>query len=381
MRILVIADCLPFPPIGGGRLGIYNRVQAIAVEHDITMIGFTYDIEPVSPPVNVVAVPWEAPLSPSNEPLFASWTASERLILEVIEQVSKNSFDLVIIENSYMARVLAVLPEKLPKVLDMHDVHSLMAQRAIERTTGESRTAAILEAERTIHYESSVAKQCVLCLVLSESEAKAARSLLKVAHIEIVASGIDTKTLIPSEVTPIKGYVLFTGSMDYAPNIEAVTYFSERVLPLICERVPGMQFHIVGARPTDSVLALAAENVVIHGQVPDIRPYFQRAEVVVVPLLHGGGIRLKILEAAACGKPIVSTSLGAEGLDFTNGLNIIIADTAPTFADNVVLLLEDETKRKQLGQNARKASLAYDCEEIGDRLRSILRSLAEELGL
>src|SRR5262249_34722231 len=128
------------------------------------------------------------------------------------------------------------------------------------------------------------------------------------------------------------GQLLFTGSMNYWPNQEAVQYFTKDVLPLIRQAIPATTFHVVGTSPSDEVRRLACEHVVVHGAVPDMRPYFRDAELVVVPLLSGGGTRLKILEAAASGKAIVSTSLGAEGLEFCPGRDLIIGDSPAELA-------------------------------------------------
>jgi glycosyltransferase involved in cell wall biosynthesis len=175
-------------------------------------------------------------------------------------------------------------------------------------------------------------------------------------------------------VTP--GYLLFTGVMNYAPNVEAVRYFAAEILPLIQAEVPGVTFHIAGSRPAPEVRALASGSVFIHGSVPDMRAYFQQACVVVVPLLQGGGTRLKILDAAACGKPIVSTSLGAEGLDFVNGRDLILADSPPGFAQAVGALLADAKRRSELSQGARRAAEQYEWLKIGSQFRASVREFA-----
>jgi len=128
----------------------------------------------------------------------------------------------------------------------------------------------------------------------------------------------------------------------------------------------------VGASPGKEVKRLACEHVVVHGTVPDMRPYYRDAAIVVVPLLHGGGTRLKILEAGACGKAIVSTSVGAEGLDFCPGRDLVLADSAEDFAEAVIRLRGDEGQRAHLGRSARQASLKYDWTGLGTRLSRIL---------
>jgi len=151
-------------------------------------------------------------------------------------------------------------------------------------------------------------------------------------------------------------YLLYTGLMSYDPNVGAVRHFVAEVLPLIRQEI-NAAFHIVGAGPTEEVQALASESVIVHGSVPDMRPYFDAAMAVVVPLLEGGGTRLKILEAAASGKAIVSTSLGAEGLNLRHDEDLLIADSAPEFAAAVIRLCKDAGLRWRLGQQARSASL------------------------
>src|SRR5207302_3407106 len=136
--------------------------------------------------------------------------------------------------------------------------------------------------------------------------------------------------------------------------------FTTDILPLIQREVLLATFHIAGANPAPEVRALASDSVFIHGSVPDMRPYFYQASIVVVPLLHGGGTRLKILDAAACGKPIVSTPMGAEGLDFMDGRDLVLADSASGFAQAVVGLLSDPRRRSELSHAARRKAEGYD---------------------
>jgi glycosyltransferase involved in cell wall biosynthesis len=178
-----------------------------------------------------------------------------------------------------------------------------------------------------------------------------------------------------AQVTP--GYLLFTGMMNYEPNLEAVRYFVKEILPLIRADVPYATFHIAGTNPSPEVIALAAEGVYIHASVPDMRPYFHQACVVVVPLLHGGGTRLKILDAAACGKPIVSTSVGAEGLNFADGRDLLLADSAPGFAQTVIGLLSNPDRQAELSRWARRAAEAYDWSDIASEFCSVMTGIAQ----
>src|SRR5262249_47226836 len=149
--------------------------------------------------------------------------------------------------------------------------------------------------------------------------------------------------------------VVFTGSMDWMPNEDAMVHFVERILPRIAAAVPGVKMTIVGRNPSRRVLELAAagSTVNVTGRVDDVRPYLDRAAVCVVPLRIGGGTRLKIFEAMAMGKPVVATTVGAEGLPVRPGRELLIADEPESFAASVVSLLQNPRAAKLLGLSAR----------------------------
>jgi glycosyltransferase involved in cell wall biosynthesis len=168
--------------------------------------------------------------------------------------------------------------------------------------------------------------------------------------------------------------MLFTGTMDYEPNVRAMQWFCEKILPRIRQMHAQAHLHIAGANPAQEVRSLACDHVVVHGKVPDMKPHFDAAEIVVVPLQHGGGTRLKILDAAACGKPIVSTSLGAEGLQCVPGRDLQLADTDEEFSRVVGHLLTDGHLRSTLGQSARKFAEAYDWQRITRQFLQLIDS-------
>jgi glycosyltransferase involved in cell wall biosynthesis len=397
MRILVIAPDLPFPPVGGGQLRTYHLLRSLAARHEITLVGFVWGGDPPPPPfpVRVVGVAWDWPelykemkagdgpawrrafdrlSDEAGEPWFVSCYESAAM-MAALRSLGPEGFHLVLIEHTMMARFIPALPEGVPKVLDLIDVHSLIERRAVEETPEQEREARRREADRTLRFEKDAASQCDLCLAVSEDEAAAARRLLGAHRVQVLPNGVDTEFFTPSGDGTAKGYLLFTGLMNYWPNVEAVRFFCSETLPLIVRQSPWTTFHVVGSKPTDEVLGLGCERVVIHGSVPDTRPFFREAESVVVPLLHGGGTRLKILEAAACGKPVVTTSLGVEGLDFRHGEDLLVADSPGAFAQAVLALGGDEGLRGNLGRNARAVALGYDWGIIGDRLGRIVDEL------
>jgi glycosyltransferase involved in cell wall biosynthesis len=170
----------------------------------------------------------------------------------------------------------------------------------------------------------------------------------------VIPTGVDTEYFQPSAEPEQPGTMAFTGTMDWMPNEDGVVYFCDKILPLIRRDVHDACFWVVGRRPPRRVQALASGHVVVTGAVDDIRPYLGKAALCVVPLRSGSGTRIKIFEAMAMGKAVVSTSMGAEGLPVSHGENIILADDPADFARQAVQLLRDPHRRAQLGRAARR---------------------------
>jgi glycosyltransferase involved in cell wall biosynthesis len=401
MRILMLNSEIPFPPITGAQSRTFHLLKGLSAEHDVTLVGFSWDSQSsptiCSLPVEVICVPW-APSEPyrkmyegdpsvsqaayrhlayeSAEPWFVSYYNSATMESLLAELMSR-SFDLILIEHSFMARFLPFLRPDVPKVLDMHNVHTLMAWRRAQEKSGSEKDDAVKEFERIQFFEQTVCSACQLCLCCSDQDAEAARHFLNIEHSRVIPNGVDIAMMTAGNAQVTPGYLLFTGMMNYEPNLEAVRYFVKEILPLIRAEVPYATFHIAGTNPSPEVIALAAEGVYIHASVPDMRPYFHQACVVVVPLLHGGGTRLKILDAAACGKPIVSTSVGAEGLNFADGRDLLLADSAPGFAQTVIGLLSNPDRQAELSRWARRAAEAYDWSDIASEFCSVMTGIAQ----
>ena len=212
-------------------------------------------------------------------------------------------------------------------------------------------------------------------MAVSAEEAAAARSLLGATQVHMVPNGVDTSYFAPASGRRDPGKVLFTGRMSYSPNAEAAVQFAKRVLPLVLREVPHARFHVVGDAPSVEVEALG-ETVAIHGRVGDIRMHQRTAEVVVVPVRSGGGTRLKLLEAAACGNAVVTTPLGVEGLTFEPGRDLLVAETDVDFAAAVVDLLRDPDRRAALGVRARAAACRYEWKGIGEAFLQVIEAIA-----
>jgi polysaccharide biosynthesis protein PslH len=394
LRILVLSASIPFPPISGGKLRTYHLMRALSRRHDLTLVGFTYGEQAGAPTirVRVVPVPWEPPPlyqqmngsdaaaaqraadrlnRDGDDPWCVNWADSSAMET-AIRRLCEEDFDMVLVEGTPMARFPQVLPDDVPRVLDFFDVYTRM------RLRNDGSDAAAFEAERTRRFERGAALQCDLCLAVSEEEAAAVKELLGVEHVRVVPNGVDTARFTPAASDPDPASLLFVGTLSYRPNSEGVGHFAKRILPRIHDEVPEAVLHVVGVDPPHEVTALAGERVAVQGMVPDVLPYYHRAAVVVVPLLSGGGTKIKVLEAAACGKAIVATTVGVDGLPFRDGEDLVVADSDEDFARAVASLLNDGARRGALGTNARLAALDFDWEAIGNRFRQLIESVCDE---
>lgn len=372
--------------------------RALAAGHDVTLLGFAYDSSSESPPFDLTVheVPWSWPPlyrqlqdgepgwedayrildEEGDEPWFVSASGSTEMA-HAIEAVLADGIDVVIFEGTDMARFAFMVPSTIPVVVDFMDVHTRIAQREVARLAPANRERAEHEAGRTLRFERRLADRCAACLVCSEREAETAREVLGFRRVFVVPNGVAPEYFAPADAAAEEfGFLLFTGTMSYPPNVEAAHHFALEILPEVRREVPEAAFHVVGKAPTREVRGLASDGVRIHADVPDVRPYYRRASVVVVPLLQGGGTRIKILEAAACAKAVVTTTMGVEGLDFRPPRELLVADGASGFASAVVELLRSPRQRAALGLAAHRRSRDYHWSAIEPRVRAIVEDVA-----
>jgi glycosyltransferase involved in cell wall biosynthesis len=207
---------------------------------------------------------------------------------------------------------------------------------------------------RMLHFERTAAAGFDGVIGVSDEDCKIMRDELGLKNVlGSVPTGVDADFFQAGTVPKKPRSVVFLGSMDWMPNIDAVVYFVEAIFPEIKKNAPDVSFTIVGRNPPGSIRSLAEKDPAIRvtGTVPDVRAYVAEAEVVVVPLRVGGGTRIKIFEAMAAGIPVVSTAIGAEGLPVRHGEEVLLADTPGAFADAVVRLLREPPLREKIGRN------------------------------
>lgn len=239
-------------------------------------------------------------------------------------------------------------------ILFQHNVETMIWRRHAETASGLRRIYFANQAERMFRFEADVCRKVRRVIAVSESDARTHRELFGLQDVPSVPTGVDVEALTPPGPRTIETDLIFIGSMDWMPNVDGVDYFLDEILPVIRRKRPDCSMTIVGRYPPKSLRQRAAQDprLRVTGTVDDVRPYLWSAAVSVVPLRIGGGTRLKIYEAMAAKTPVVSTSIGAEGLDIHPPDDIRLADTAEAFADACLELLDDADSRARIAHSA-----------------------------
>jgi sugar transferase (PEP-CTERM/EpsH1 system associated) len=388
MHILFITDYLPYPPVSGDLLRVYNLIRRIAAQHPSTLAvllptpGNSKGVSHLSEfcvRVETINHQWPDPLTClpdllkyliQGKPVELRLLFSQKLVDVIAELTSQQDFDIVHIEHSRMAfYVEAIQSRNVKTFLTFHNIAFDQFKRIsrIEQKPA-ARLRAWLHSMMMRRWEPGYAERFNRCITVSDAD----RNLLLAANprlkIDVIPNGVDTKKYRELESNLDTPSILFIGSMSYPPCGDAAIYFCNQVLPNIQQKIYQVQFWIVGANPLPEVMALANDHVHVTGYVDDVLPYYRQASVCVVPLRAGGGTRLKILEAMALGRPVVSTTIGCEGLEVVDGEHLLIADDPQQFAEKTCQLLTDKALYCHIAENARQlVTRKYDWDMIAQR--------------
>jgi polysaccharide biosynthesis protein PslH len=271
-------------------------------------------------------------------------------------------------------------PENLvtPTVLFQHNVESaLWARMALTESNPVKKFAYRIEATKMSRYERTALGKFHHIIAVSEYDRQQMLATNPKCAVSVVPTGVDMQKYPlapPASASPPR--IVFTGSMDWEPNIDAIDYFCRDIFPMVRAEFPAAILQVVGRNPHPRVKRLASACVEVTGTVPSVGEYLRDATVVVVPLRIGGGTRLKIFEAMAMGKAVVSTSIGAEGLDVENGRDLVLADEPTAIAGAITLLLRDSALRRRYEEAAAKLAAQYDWSNIEQRFAQVLQQVS-----
>ncbi|PYO44469.1 MAG: hypothetical protein DMD29_00335 [Gemmatimonadetes bacterium] len=402
-RLLFLAQCFPYPPHSGVASRTFNVLQQLQVAYDIDLVAFS-----------------RANHQPDRVARQAAWQGLQRVVAHVAEPtpipnersalrklwdhacsfISGRAYtyyefqsrpfadhlraalrarppDLVHLDSLDLHRWLPELPA-VPIACTHHSIESeLLRLRASWLTPAVRRRYVLLQADRLERVERELCPRLALNVMMSEVDARRLRDLAPGAATVVVPNGADTEYFQPNGAESVAGRVVFVGPTYSYPNRDAVEFLLQEVWPRVRAADRSASLRLIGHNaPEDRARYDAETGVTSLGYLPDIRPALAEARCCVVPIRIGGGTRLKILDAWAMGKAVVSTSIGCEGLDAVDGENILIRDTPDAIADALLQVLRDARLRAHLGRNARRlATETYSWSVVGQRIRSAYDAL------
>ncbi|HEV8309349.1 MAG TPA: glycosyltransferase [Methylomirabilota bacterium] len=394
MDILVLAPYPPYPARFGGATRIFHLIRVLARDHRVTLLCFA------SPDQRAALGPlWELcsgvhtvdyPVAARQKRLYQLRSLAGRaysyyayysppMARALHALLARQRFDIVQLEFGDAGGYYEV-PGTVLTVLDEHNVEHRILERTWQQETSPIRRLYNrVEAQKLRRDELAACRRADGILTTSDVDRATLATHVSGIPIRVIPNGVDTTFFVPPPPgTEDPKRIVFTGAINYQPNTDGVLHFCEEILPRIHAVAPEVTFAVVGKDPPERVRALAGPRVEVTGTVPDVRPWMCRAGMFVVPLRVGGGTRLKILEAMASGRAVISTSLGCEGLEVTHGDDIMIADTPADFADAVLRCLRDPGLRARLGARGRVlAERRYRWEVIGDELSAFYQDLQD----
>ena len=394
MNILYITPCVPYPPNKGEKIRAFHQIRYLAREHAIHLVCLmnekeeTGDVKALEEYCASVAAVYRdrrtARLlaafallagNPFSVVSYYSWGLEQK----ITQKLRSGKFDLIFIFSSAMAECVRHV-SAIPKVMDFVDVDSELWRLYAEYSPFPFSWIYRLEAERLARYEEEVARAFDHSIFVSGQEADLFRRRISDRPVSVIPNGVSLNYFAPAgdgflpSGPPV---VVFTGTMDYFPNVDAVQYFCRHIFPLVRKILPEVHFYIVGRSPTRLVRKLGREpQVTVTGSVPDIRPYLARAGVMVAPFRIARGIQNKILEAMAFGVPVVGTSLAFQGLEETEVAGVQVADDPKEFAREVLALLTDQRWRLQCTLQAQGyVQRCHRWQDQGIRLNRLLQEI------
>jgi glycosyltransferase involved in cell wall biosynthesis len=400
-RVLFLTPHLPYPPNRGTALRNFGLIEGLAARGHA--VGLASLIEPGQPPLadtplpdlcqSTLALP--APARSTGQRLrdllagqadMARRLWSEEFVEALRRVLEQEPYDVIQIEGIEMAPYLLIVQGAAPGALLVYDAHNAEYALQARIAAQDSRTPrrwpyavySLLQTARLRRFEAATCRAVGHILACSQADADKLRLLRHETPITVIPNAIEVAHYRETDLPPVNlphPALVFTGKMDFRPNVDAALWFAEAILPRIQEAIPEAHLVIVGMHPHPRLDPLRGrQGITITGEVLDIRPYIREADLYVTPLRMGSGTRFKLLQAMAMGKAIVSTRIGAEGLPVEDGRHLLLADEPESFARAVVGLLHDAPRAEALGkQGAMLVSEHFDWPGIIPRVEAIYR--------
>jgi glycosyltransferase involved in cell wall biosynthesis len=391
VNILMLTQVLPYPPDSGPKVKTWNVIKYLALHHDVTLVSFVRGeqaaevahLRQVCKAVHTVEMrrsAWRDGLALLDsllrgEPWVISRDRRAAMFRLVCELAAREDFDVVQADQLNMAPYAQIARGRL-RVVDEHNALWLLYQRMAATSAPGLKKLLFSRDWRLLRgYEGQICRRFDGVLAVSEEDRHALQEVAGTAvDIQVVPIAVDTDEVVPVERKPDARRIVHVGTMFWPPNVDGILWFAHEVLPLVRAIFPEVGFDVIGARPPAEVMALAESDAAIRvpGYVEDVSAYLAQAGAMIVPLRAGGGMRVKILNALSQGLPIVTTTIGCEGIAVEHGRHLLIADTPQAFAEAVTLLLQDRALGEELGRNGRTLiQEKYDYRQVCAQLEQV----------
>jgi len=397
MHILFVTDYLPYPPTSGDRIRVLNIAKRVAKMHDISIAAPVRNLveaqgieatREICRRVEVADLPRKHPMrhipglvrfSFQGKPLELHFLYSKELESKITDILVSENVDIIHFEHSRMAHYVSAIPKNstVKTVLTFHNIAYQQFDtiyKVIHAPIPKFR--AWLFSRQMYRWEPHCIETLDRCITVSKNDRQLLLNGKNGEVIDVVPNGVDTKINQPLAREDLQPTLLLIGLMSYAPYADSALYFCEKILPIVKEKVRNLRVFIVGSNPPEKVKQIHGDGIIVTGFVPEVAPYYRQSTISIVPLRAGGGTRLKILESMAYGRPVVSTSLGCEGLEVKDMEHLLVADTPKKFAENIIYLLEDHALYEKITADARRlVEKQYDWDMIAQKMLSIYDEL------
>lgn len=394
LSILLLSPSMPLVTSWGFGIRVFQLAAKLAAHHRVSVLtyglpgnaGDIAALRQVGADVTVVAPPARlrthrrvsqlASLA-STRPYQYIELHTPQMQRSLDRLLGSKAFDIVQVESSQMSGFDFGGHPRV--VIDEHNIEYEVLYRSYRTEPSLARklfnAAEYLKVRRL---EQGAWVRADACLLTSQREEAVVKQVAPKTPTAVIPNGVDLDYFTPSGAAPSRDSLVFTGMLTYRPNLDAVRYFTREILPTIVSARPSTKLTVVGYGPPEMLASITGPNVVTTSWVPDVRPYIRAAAAIVVPMRIGGGTRLKVLDSLAAGKPVVSTSLGCEGIDVKDGEHVLIADEPRAFADQVLSVLDDPHQLVDLGlRGRRRVEEKYSWSAIGEKLMSFYGDLVE----
>jgi glycosyltransferase involved in cell wall biosynthesis len=400
LNILFLSQENPYPPDGGHYIRTYNVLKLLAERHKIYFVATADNdwrsqnksgLEELCETVDIF-IPghraarlkffWSLFLNLfSPLPFSVSKNFSKKVSTRITRLIAEKNIDLVHVDILPLAYYYQDFKD-LPKILVNHNVESLRLFRwmKIEKNIFK-KIYLYLQYRKLSHFEKTICPQFDRCIVVSEEDKKLLQELCSSNNFVILPNGVDTQYYQgQNHRKVVENSMIWVGGMRFAYNGDAVDYFLEEIFPLLREKIPQIKISFIGNFPTSKLLKYSKnyKNLIVHGFVDDIRPQMMEAAVFFAPIRIGSGTKLKVLNAMALEKAVITTTIGAEGIDAAPGIDLMIADTPQDFAAKTIYLLQHPEEASQMGKRGRKViEKYYDWQAIGKTMQRIYDEVAK----